>query len=114
MKAKEYYEKYHDGILSHDEQEQLASISQFLNELIREFSALNKSRGGRSVSAVAGAVSEINQKYNAVVALFQKKDGVKPLIDNGFTTVLKKEIPEVAVILDMDRDAKARRMGGRV
>lgn len=114
MKAKEYYQKYHDGILSTSQNEQLAAIQQFLDELMKDFSALNKARGGRSVSAVAGAVSEINQKYNAVLALFEKNDGVKPMVDNGFSIALQRSVPELVPILEMDRDIKARRLrGGR-
>ena len=110
MKAKDYYQKYHDGILSADEKVGNEAIASFLNDLIHEVGEMMRSRNVKAPSAVAGIAKEINQKYLAVLSLFEKNDGIRPLIDGGFMTMLQKVAPEKRVMLKIDKDAKAGRM----
>lgn len=111
MKAKDYYQKYHDGILSMDENTGNEAVASFLNDLIHEVGAMINTRRAGSPAAFAGIVKEINQKYLAVLGLFEKNDGLRQLVDNGFMVSLKKVVPETQIMLDIDSDSKARRMG---
>ena len=111
MKAKDYYQKYHDGILSADGKESNEAVASFVTDLIHEVGAMSKARKAATPSALAGIVREIDQKYLAVLGLFEKQDGFRPLVDDGFMVMLKKVAPETQVMLDMDKEHKARRMG---
>ena len=96
MKAKEIYEKYRPMIFEvPDGREMKISSSgkivhipktdeeyddvlhQLWQEMVDELSALLK-------KAFLGAVNEINDKYNAVVNLFERDYGWSPFVRNGF------------------------------
>lgn len=110
MKAKDYYQKYHDGILSADEKAGNEAIASFLNDLIHEVGEMMKARNAKTPSAAAGVVKEINQKYLAVLSLFEKNDGIRPLVDTGFMYGLQEVAPPIRTLLEIDKDAKAGRM----
>lgn len=38
---------------------------------------------------------ELNQKYNAICNLFEKTYGASPLVNSGFLTYWRKQIPEL-------------------
>lgn len=99
MKAIDYYNKYHDGLLSPAADTQSKAISAFVIELSQESQKMMSDRGGKSASALAGVIRELNQKYNAVMCLFQKKDGTAPMIQDGFLAFWKREVPELNIIM---------------
>lgn len=109
MKAKDYYQKYHDGILSEDEKTGNKAIADFINDLIHEVGALMTARNAKSCSAISGIAREVDQKYQAVLTLFEKNDGIRPLIDSGFMTMLQKVVPELQIAFDIDQRRKAFR-----
>ena len=97
MKAKEYYTTYHDGILSPDANK---AIADFMNALKDETFAIIKQRKACGASALAAVFLEQNQKYNAVMTLFRKKDGFQPLIPDGFLIVWKQTDATLALAID--------------
>lgn len=97
MKAKEYYTTYHDGILSDDGNK---TIANFMNALKDEAFAIIEQRKVRTTDGLAAVFMEQNQKYNAVMSLFQKKDGFQPLIPDGFLIVWKQTDATLALAID--------------
>ena len=110
MKAKDYYQKYHDGILSADENVGNEATANFIYDLIHEVSTLMKDRKASTAAALVGIAKEVDQKYLAVLDLFEKRDGIRPLFDFGFMTMLQRVAPEIRVMFDMDRERKSLRM----
>lgn len=106
MKAKEYYSTYHDGILSDDGNK---AIANFMNALKDEAIAIIKQRNVRGADALAAVFLEQNQKYNAVMTLFRKKDGFQPLIPDGLLIVWKQTDATLALaISDYERRRRTR------
>ena len=91
-KAKELYAKYHDRLVS-DEKECLSAISDLILELSDEVKTIAARRNAKSNQAAVGILREINDKYNAIVSLFEAKDGASPIKRDGFMTFWKKEMP---------------------
>lgn len=99
MKAKEYFEKYESLILTDIREESTTYTTELVVELNKEVDTLYKDRNGKSNSALVGVLKEINQKWNAIGTLFEKKYGVSPLKRNGFLEYWKSQIPELDVLL---------------
>lgn len=93
MKAKEYYAKYHDQLLSEDDQNSLEAISSLIYDLSMELKSLCETRNAKTDNAARSIVRELNDKYNAIVALFEAKDGGSPIRRNGFLTYWEKKLP---------------------
>lgn len=81
MKAKEYYAKYHDAL---NTAATGAIQTQMLYDFRRELDAMQKQRKAVSLTAQNGITRELNDKWNAVVSLFESKDGKSPIQKNGF------------------------------
>lgn len=97
MKAKDYFEKYEERILNGDTQD----ISDLFIEMTKESQEIIKRRNCKSNSAAAGVVREMNDKWNAIVAMFEKKyHGLSPLRRDGFKNYFLREIPEMARYLN--------------
>ena len=93
MKAKEYYEKLKICETKEQLEEEILNI---LNSLVQETEDLIKSRRCAQYAAIRAAVSEINNKWHALVRLFNKEENefeVK-LNDDGFYLVLVELKPE--------------------
>ena len=97
MKAKEYFAKYEADALN--EETCLKAITGILRELSDEVEPLCKSRHADTNAALAGVLKEINQKWNAISSLFEKKYGASPLKRNGFLEFWKDRIPDIKDIL---------------
>lgn len=96
MKAKEYYVKYHDQLLSEDDQNSLEAISSLIYDLSVELKSLCEIRNAKTDNAARSIVRELNDKYNAIVALFEAKDGGSPIRPNGFLTFWEHKLPGLA------------------
>lgn len=97
MKAKEYYAKYHDA---KDTAAPGAIQTQMLYDFRQELDALQKQRKAKTFAAQNGITRELNDKWNAVVALFEAKDGKSPIQKDTFinwrtkgSTQVKKGCP---------------------
>jgi len=89
LKAKDYYEKYSDGL--ENNKTYVESVRKMINEMLDEAVTLCKVRHAGSDSALYGVLKEMNQKYNAVCRMFNP-----PVIkENGFKLIVDSElIPE--------------------
>lgn len=113
MKAKEIYAKYRSALFEvpdgremkikssdrivhipkkDDEYDEL--LQQIWRELVDELNALLKQRKVNTDKAFIGAVNEINDKYNAVVNMFERDFGRSPILRNGFKTELLRMVNE--------------------
>lgn len=113
MKAKEIYAKYRSALFEvpdgrkmkikssdrivhipkkDDEYDEL--LQQLWREMVDELNALLKQRKANTDKAFIGAVNEINDKYNAVVNMFERDFGRSPILRNGFKTELLRMVNE--------------------
>lgn len=95
MKAKEYFAKYDDAIWeeAHDPVMRTdGPMAQMFIDFSVEMKDLIEQRNIKSDRAVPALIEELNQKWNAVVGLFEKKYGMSPIKRNAFSTVYRKEI----------------------
>lgn len=95
MKAKDYYKKYRDEIVSKDEKKSVEAIAELVMDLSNEAKETIKLRRVKTDGGAVAVIREMNQKYNAVVTLFEKEFGASPLLRNGFREYWKKQVPEL-------------------
>lgn len=99
MKAKDYFDKYESSFVENNCEHAVKATRDLLIDMSEEVEKLYNARSGKTNSALAGVIKEINQKWNAVGSLFEKKYGVSPLKRNGFIEFWKQEMPELVHIL---------------
>ena len=97
MKAKEYYNTYGLNLLK--EQDARPDGGDFvqarlLRDLFAECTFINAMRNGRTEAAMMAIYREQNDKWNAIIRLFEKDGHVSPLIWNNFMTKAKELYPE--------------------
>lgn len=96
MKAIEYYEKFGEQILREFESnKEVDGIVDLVIAFKREMKELMKERHVQTDQGVIAVIRELNQKWNALCNLFRKKNGFTPIVYNGFSMFLQKEIPEL-------------------
>ena len=83
MKAKDYYKKYRDEIVSKDEKKSIEAISSMVLEMSKEARDTIKDRRVRSDSGAVAVIREMNQKYNAVVTLLRRSSGLRRCCEMG-------------------------------
>lgn len=87
MKAKDYYWELHLAIKNHAP----AAIQlQMLYAFEGEFRSLCQSRKAVTMQARDGIIRELNDKWNAVAALYEAKDGMTVLEKDAFVTYKAK------------------------
>lgn len=111
MKAKELYQSHRDAILAADVKVSTQGISDLIHDLLVDLQALQTARKPRTNSALVGMISEINQKYNAVVSLFEKNEGFTPIKPDGFRWYMEQEMPKLKYAFEQEirrspRDAR--------
>ena len=95
MKAKEYFVKYADNIKSSDRTISSTAIGEMLTEMLKEVQEIAKIRHCSLDIGMISILKEQNQKYNAVVNMFNPP----VLVKDGFkTVVLSKLLPEAATM----------------
>lgn len=99
MKAKDYFDKYESAFVENEGENAAKAATDLLIEMSKDVEKLYNARGGKTNSAFAGVIKEINQKWNAVGSLFEKKYGASPLKRNGFIDFWKQEMPILVDIL---------------
>ena len=103
MKAKEYFDKYHESIMTQVEQEQSEeynkTITSLMIEMIDETKTVIDARHIKTNSGIVSVIKEFNQKWNTLCGLFVKKYGISPLLENGFKNYWIKTIPSLASVL---------------
>ena len=99
MKAKEYFEKYEKPIMDELGTTGIESIRGLVLEMSKEVEVICEKRNTSHDKAAAAVIKEMNDKWNAIVNLFEKKYGASPLKRDGFKFYWINEIPELEKIL---------------
>ena len=99
MKAKEYFEKYADGIYKEAHQPGFykdGPIMNLMRDLLQEANQIIVKRKVKCDEAFLSVLREQNQKCNAITNLFEKKYGVSPIRRDAFKIILAHtyDIPE--------------------
>ena len=95
MKAKEYFAKYEESLISLDGAVVNKACSDLAIELMSEYKVIEKQRNIKTVQAFCGALKELNTKYIAICNLFEKKYGVPVLKYDGFRNVIEQDFPQL-------------------
>ena len=102
MKAKEYYEQ----IMAKNPQtadEMANAVGDVVDSLNKEAKEIIKKRNIRRDDAVRAVIREQNNKWNAIVGLFEKKQGISPIRRNAFLDAWVKQMPELDPNYDNNR-----------
>ena len=102
MKAKEYYER----IMAKNPQtadEMANAVGDVVDSLNKEAKEIIKKRNIRRDDAVRAVIREQNNKWNAIVGLFEKKQGISPIRRNAFLDAWVKQMPELDPNYDNNR-----------
>lgn len=88
MKAKEYFEKYNEKIMeeavSPNADHSNGPAAQMYYDFVGELKEIIKPRKVRYDRGALSSIRELNQKWNAVVNLFEQKYGISPIKRDGF------------------------------
>jgi hypothetical protein len=89
-----YYAQYHEALLAGGD-----AGADAAGELIREFMAeLKELIETRHIKTDRGTISiirELNEKWNAIVSIFEKRGETPPIVRNGFRIYMESVIPEL-------------------
>ena len=95
MKAKEYYAKIKEQN-SQTAEEMANVIGDVVDGLNNEAKELIKKRHITRDDGCRAIIRELNNKWNAIVTLFEKDYGVSPIKRNRFLELWAEKIPELA------------------
>ena len=97
MKAKDYYEQYGAAVLAESYHEcKYEELTKLVNAFNKEMLTIIADRKIQSDRGAVAVIKEQNAKWNALIAIFEKKhEGVTPLKRNGFLEFMKAQIPEL-------------------
>ena len=84
MKAKGYFEKYEARLTSNKEEVATQAASELFQCLLDDFVNLCHVRHISSFESFYKTMKEVNNKWNAIVKLFEKKYKVSPILKDGF------------------------------
>lgn len=95
MKAKDYFAKYEKALASDNSDECSTAIAEMLNEMNSEVQNLLKVRHVKTDAGTFPIFKEMNQKWNAIVRLFEKKYGATPIVKDGFQLYWVRKMPQL-------------------
>lgn len=95
MKAKDYFAKYEQALTSDNSDECSTAIAEMLNEMNSEVQNLLKVRHVKTDAGTFPIFKEMNQKWNAIVRLFEKKYGATPIVKDGFQLYWVRKMPQL-------------------
>ena len=95
MKAKEYFAKYEQDLVSENTDKCSTAIAGLLTDMNAEVKKLMEVRHAKFDRGGFAVLKEMNEKWNALVRLFEKKYGVTPIIRDGFRTWWIHERPQL-------------------
>lgn len=99
MKAKEYYEKHKAGLVNADKETALTATLNLIHELMNEVETVVKARHVKYDKGFIPILREQNDKYKAIVRMFEKEYGVAPIRMDGFELVLENRVPGVVELM---------------
>ena len=94
MKAVEYFNKYESRMIQEND-DGLKAIGELLYEMVIEAKTLIEIRHVKSTQGSVSILKELNQKWNAICSLFEKKYGASPIIRDGYKKYWLKEMPRL-------------------
>ena len=92
MKAKDYFEKYCEQIMTNDH-----VVTELIHDLADEYEKISMARHCLRDVARLAVLKELNQKWNAICSLFEIQYGVSPLKRDGFKEHCKASLPELTI-----------------
>lgn len=95
MKAKDYFAKYEQALASANYDECSTAIAEMLNEMNSEVQNLLEVRHVKTDAGTFPIFKEMNQKWNAIVRLFEKKYGATPIVKDGFQLYWVRKMPQL-------------------
>lgn len=94
-KAKDYYELFKFDLMSEDDEKANHALSEFIKALNDDVQELQKLRHVQFDRGIIPIMKEMNQKWNAVVRLFEKEYGRSPIKPDGFKIFWIRSMPEL-------------------
>lgn len=96
MKAIDYYNTYGERVFDEAVKDEGTNVlSELTIAFIHETKELIGIRNAKTDKAAIGIIREQNEKWNALVTLFEKKKKASPIIRNGFRVLMEKMMPEL-------------------
>ena len=99
MKAREYFAKYGESVYREALDGKFEIGQALFIELASEFKTISEQRNVRSNRAAVAVIKELNEKWNSLAAMFEKKYGVEVLKRNAVLNYYMEKIPEIALFL---------------
>lgn len=99
MKAKDYFEKYDESVYYGALNGEFEAAEKLFFDFTREVKEIADQRNAQTNRAAVAIVKELNEKWNALAAMFKKKYGVEVLKRNAVLNNYKEQIPEIAQFL---------------
>ena len=94
-KAKEYFDLYKDSMLSYDSEAVKTAVTSLMQDLLSEEVEISEQRHAKHSQAQISIIRETNQKWNAIVSLFEKEYGHSPIVRNGYRVYWLMKMPEL-------------------
>lgn len=88
MKAKEYFNKYKNGLASEDKDTYVLTFREMYQEMFKECVDIMETRRVKENDAVVSVFKEMNEKYNAICRLLAKEYENSPIKENGFAVLV--------------------------
>lgn len=87
MKAKDYFNKYKDGLSSKNWDTYVLTFREMYQEMFKECVDIIHTRRIEKNDAVVSVFKEMNERYNALCRLLAKEYGNSPIKENGFASI---------------------------
>lgn len=105
MKAKDLYAKYKDGVMSQEDAVYIPAVRGLVSDLIGEIKEIAEVRHVQFDRGLLPIMREQNDKYKAIVRMFEKEYGASPIKPDGFEIVLEDLFPGVVKKMQEHRNA---------
>lgn len=88
MKAREYFDKYKNGLASEIKDTYVLTFQEMYQEMFKECVDIMHTRNIKRNDAVVSVFKEMNERYNALCRLLAKEYGNSPIKENGFAVLV--------------------------
>ena len=87
MKAKDYFNRYKNGLASENKDAYVLTFREMYQEMFKECVDTMHTRQIKQNDAVVSVFKEMNERYNALCRLLAKEYGTSPIKENGFAVL---------------------------
>ena len=94
MKAVDYFNKYESRLIQ-DNDDGIKAIGELLYDMVMESKTLMNNRNVKTTLGIVSIIKELNDKWNAICRLFEKKYKESPIVRDGYKIYWLKEMPEL-------------------